>query len=259
MEKELKVALEPGTDGAVSALPSPTGPGPGPGLKSRGKRGQKVRHEAYPRAVREAARAEAAARGAKVPEGLLECNERWREHGLQQRQVVFELHCRQGRSLTEVGEMLGITRVAVGYHWRQVQKRLAEEAPRTPEQMVMLREEIAARLRATIDETHLRKEAVLEDGQVTTVAAPPTPQLLAIRLRALEQMARLYDLNLEQPPAVAMPEGGPLPSPSPYVTPAALAEEVRVRRLELYRRGGAVGAGVAEGVGGAEIGGEAGF
>lgn len=228
----MDMALETETGGALSASASP---GPGPGLRSRGKRGQKLRHEAFPKAARKAARAEAVARGAKVPAGLPECNERWRERGMQQRQVVFELHCRQGRSLNEVGEMLGITKGAVTYHWRQVQKMLAEEAPRTPEQMVMLREEIAARLRATIDQTHPRKEVTLEDGQVTLVDAPPTPQLLAIRLRALEQMARLYDLNLEQPPPVALAEGGPLPPR--YVTPESLAEMMQQRRLELHGRG----------------------
>lgn len=143
------------------------------------------------------------------------------------RQAVFELHVRQGRSLDEIGEMLGIHRSSVAFHWKAMQMMLVENAPQTPEQMTAVREEIAARLRATIEQTHGRTE-VVEDGKVMTVESPPTPQMLAIRLRALEQMTRLYDLGLERPATAALP--------SVYMTPAALVEEVRLRRLELYRR-----------------------
>lgn len=165
--------------------------------------------------------------------------------GMHHRQVVFELHCREGRPLTEVAALLGMTHSGVSHHWVQVQEMLAEQAPRTPEQLTAVREEVAARLWATVEQTYGRTEVVDEDGEVTLVEEAPTPQLLAIRLRALEQISKLYGV-LGETPGVA---GGGVPGMavlSPYVTPAVLAEEVRARRLALYGRGSAAGVVEAE-------------
>ncbi len=57
----------------------------------------------------------------------------------------------------------------------------------------------------------------------------PPPPMLAIRLRALEQLARLYDLGLDaRAPAFA---------PQPYATSEEIAQSVRERMLELHERG----------------------
>lgn len=56
----------------------------------------------------------------------------------------------------------------------------------------------------------------------------PPPPMLAIRLRALEQLARLYDLCIDaRPPAFA---------PQPYATSEEIAQSVRDRVLELHHR-----------------------
>jgi hypothetical protein len=50
-----------------------------------------------------------------------------------------------------------------------------------------------------------------------------------MRLKALDQIAKLYDLSLETSAA----GGGPLP----YATPDDIADDVRLRVLEMHRRG----------------------
>lgn len=168
---------------------------------------------------------------------------RLRALGMHHRQVVSELHCREGRSLGEIAEVLGLSRAAVADHWRKAQEMLAQQAPRTAEEFTAMREGIAARLWATVEQTHGRTEVVGKDGEVTTVEAPPTPQLLAIRLRTLEQISKLYGICGEGPGTAgggngssSGPGSGSGPSAAGYVTPEALAELMQQRRLELHGR-----------------------
>lgn len=150
---------------------------------------------------------------------------------LQQRQAVFELHCRQGYSLREVGAMLGMPITTAQHHWAELKRMLAEETPMTPEEMTTMREEIAARLWVMVEQTHGRTEVTGEDGEVTRVEEAPTPQMLAVRLRALEQIARLYGVYGEASAA------GSSPALLPHEMPAELAVAVRQRQLEAYGRG----------------------
>lgn len=163
---------------------------------------------------------------------------------LHQRQAVFELHCRQGYSLHEVGVMLGVSTKTAAHHWAELKRMLAEEAPRTPEQWIAVREEIAARLWAAVEQTHGRSEFVGEDGEVTTVEEAATPQMLAVRLRALEQIAKLYGVCGEGP-GIPAANGGVTREPAVFVMPEVMVAEVRRRQLEFFRRCG------TEGVGGA--------
>ncbi len=188
---------------------------------------------------------------------------RMRALGMHQRQMVFEMHCREGRSLREIAEALGVTRDVVGYHWRQVQAQLAQNAPRTAEQLTAVREEIATRLWATVEQTYGRTE-VFEEGTMQVQEAPPTPPLLAIRLRALEQLSKLYGVAGELPPAAAATAeagdgtglgatatdgalgGAAGPPPLPFslalaqpghTPPLALSEAVRLRQMGRWQRG----------------------
>lgn len=169
----------------------------------------------------------------------------WQERQLgmrqHQRQAVFELHCRQGYSLEEVGVMLGVSTKMASHHWAELKRTLAEQAPNTPEQMTAVREEIAARLWAAVEETHGRTEVMGKDGEVTTVNEAATPQMLAVRLRALEQLAKLYAVCGEGPGIGIGAGGGTQAQPQPFVTPLAVMEEVRRRQVELFRRCGAGG------------------
>lgn len=174
---------------------------------------------------------------AKIHPKLSAWQERQLGMRLHQRQAVFELHCRQGYSLEEVGVMLGVSTKMASHHWAELKRALAEQAPSTPEQMTAVREEIAARLWAAVEETHGRLEVVGTDGEVTTVNEAATPQMLAVRLRALEQLAKLYGVCGEGPGIGA--GGEARAQPKPFVTPLTVMVEVRRRQVELFRRCGA--------------------
>lgn len=156
---------------------------------------------------------------------------RWLENrkvlGHTNRMVVVDLHVRKGKSLTEVAEALGITPQAVGQHWKDARQEIAAHAPTTEEDFIALREEMCARLRHTIEQTHIWMP--VEDpktGQEVMMEIPPTPQTLAIRLKAIEQLSKLYGVNLEREAAAT--------GPSPYAAPEQIAEDVKAKLLELH-------------------------
>jgi hypothetical protein len=71
------------------------------------------------------------------------------------------------------------------------------------------------------------ERAALPVAMPVPALVPPAP-MLAIRLKALEQLARLYDLGLDtRTPAFA---------PQPYATSEEIARSVRERVLELHER-----------------------
>lgn len=155
--------------------------------------------------------------------------ERMKTLGLSTRQAVFELHARQGRTLAEVAEIMGLSLSGIYQHWQAIKADIVANAPTTPEQFVAIREEIAARLMATIESTHSRAEFVDEaTGKATVIEMPACPKMLAVRLKALDQLAKLYGVNLEQQ---AQDTGQ-----QPYSAPDEIASEVRQKILELHQR-----------------------
>jgi DNA-binding CsgD family transcriptional regulator len=155
--------------------------------------------------------------------------ERMKTLGLSTRQAVFELHARQGRTLAEVAEIMGLTLSCIYQHWQAIKDDIVANAPTTPEQFTALREEIAARLFATIENTYARAEFVDETtGKATVIEMPPCPKLLAVRLKALDQLSKLYGVNLEQ-----QAQDGAQP---PYAAPDEIADEVRQKILDLHNR-----------------------
>ncbi len=65
-----------------------------------------------------------------------------------------------------------------------------------------------------------------EDGSAPVVSTV-TPPMLSVRLKALDQIVKLYDLGREARPAAAANAG--VPGPVPYATPEVIAELVRAR------------------------------
>jgi DNA-binding CsgD family transcriptional regulator len=183
-----------------------------------------------------------------------------RARGLMVRERVYELHVNHGLTLVQVARRLGIDDKTVWHHWRKLQSQIIANAPRSPDDFAALRERISAMLWQTIQltcpaplaeasavarratearETERKPLPVAAGGEVDERAAvpvampvpPPVPPapMLAIRLKALEQLARLYDVGLEQPTAAAF-------STLPYATPEEIAHDVRQRVLELHGR-----------------------
>lgn len=149
--------------------------------------------------------------------------------GATNRQVIFELHARQGRSITEVAQIMGLSYHAVYAQWELIKADVAANAPTTAEQFTAIREVIDTHLQNTIEATYAKAEIVDEKtGETQTIEMPANPQMLAIRLKALDQRAKLYGVNLEQQ---AQDTGQ-----QPYSAPDEIASEVRQKILELHQR-----------------------
>ena len=168
-------------------------------------------------------------------------------------EVVVELHVRQGRPLREVARALGVDGALMPELWRRKQRRLAERAPQREEEFTALREQICAALWQTVEctfpkvplpaagavDSTLRMGA---DGQMelplrfslppvpVLTPEPPSAPMLTVRLRALDQLAKLYDVGVAR--SAAETEEGP------YVMPEEIAEAVRLRMLAMHGRRG---------------------
>lgn len=172
-------------------------------------------------------------------------------------EVVVELHVRQGRPLREVARALGVDGTLMPELWRRTQRRMAERAPQREVEFTALREQICAALWQTVECTfpkvplpaapHAGRELALQmgaDGQMELplrfslppeplpTPEPPSAPMLTVRLRALDQLAKLYDVGVGRSPSGAEAEEGP------YAMPEEIAEAVRLRMLEMHGRRG---------------------
>lgn len=149
--------------------------------------------------------------------------------GLTEPQVVFDLHVRQGLPLLAVAQVLGLGLEAVRELWLQSRTARAALAPQSESDYTALREHISCALWQTVEATF---PDVMADADADEDADPPSassPPMLSVRLKALDQIAKLYDITLEQRPAAF--------APLPYATPDDIADDVRLRVLEMHRRG----------------------
>ena len=188
--------------------------------------------------------------------------------GLTQPQIIWELHVRQGRPLLEIAESLDLDLPTVSHDWRTLREQTAERAPRNDADWLTLRERISETLWRTVEMTFdtgtpREKEtssatasskakaktkstaASIEDEDEDDNAAaaphaaaaestapfpppPPSAPILSVRLKALDQLAKLYGLTLDPADTTT--------APKPYATPEDIAEAVRLRVLELHGR-----------------------
>lgn len=159
--------------------------------------------------------------------------ERNRARGMTQEQAVFQLFVNEGKSFIEISDELDLCISSVSKVWTRVKQDLADNAPKSPEEMSAMRELINARLEATIRATYPKLEVSpdidMETGQNLTIQPPANAAMMAIRLRALDQQAKLYGVNVEQSVLVT-----DLP---PYTAPEEIAARVTQRMLELHGRG----------------------
>lgn len=164
-----------------------------------------------------------------VPSRLRLWLARARGLGLTEPQVVFDLHVRQGLPLLAVAQVLGLGLEAVRELWLQSRAARAAQAPQSEPDFTALREHISCALWQTVEATF---PDVMADADADEDADPPnapSPPMLSVRLKALDQIAKLYDITLEQRPAAF--------APLPYATPDDIADDVRMRVLEMHRRG----------------------
>ncbi|MCX6849201.1 MAG: hypothetical protein NTY98_09800 [Verrucomicrobia bacterium] len=171
----------------------------------------------------------AAGVGAGVPACLRLWLARARALGLTEPQVVFELHVRQGLPLLEVARVLGLGVEAVRELWLQCRAARAALAPQSELDFTSIREHISAALWQTVEATFPDVMSMAEADEDADPPGASSPPMLSVRLKALDQIAKLYDITLEQRPAAF--------APLPYATPDDIADDVRLRVLEMHRRG----------------------
>ena len=176
--------------------------------------------------------ATAAAAGAAVPIRLQRWLGRARALGLREPEdLVFELHVRQGLPLLVVAQALDLSLTAVRALWEVGRATRAAKAPKSEAEMAALREHLSAVLWQTVEATFPTVPLLGAAGEDLDEEEPgPTsPPMLSVRLKALDQIAKLYDVGGAQSAAAG---GGPLP----YATPEEIADEVRRRVLEMHGR-----------------------
>ena len=170
----------------------------------------------------------AAAAEPAAPKGLRRWLGRARALGLTAPQLVFELHARQGVPLLEVAHVLELGLEAVRGHWLQARAARAAQAPQTEADYALLREHLCEVLWQTVEATYPEVVLAAEEAAADAPVAS-SPPMLSVRLKALDQIAKLYDLGVEQ----STPASGPLP----YATPEEIAASVRERLLEMHGQG----------------------
>jgi hypothetical protein len=176
----------------------------------------------------------------RIPRQIENWIERCKVLGLQTRQLVWELHVCQGHSKIETARLLDITRAAVWQHYEAAKREIYDRAPKNPEEFAAKREEIYDRLLSTYEEACKRTQVKTidqETGEEVLQELDADPRNLAIRLKCLDQMAKLHGLNLER-------ETGAGDEGKVYATPEDIALAVQARALAVHGRAGDVQAAV---------------
>ncbi len=161
-----------------------------------------------------------------------------RVKGLTGTELVFELHVRRGLALRKVAKVLRVGLGVVREHWWEIREARAAQAaledkpervrpplaPQSERDVAALREHVSVALWETVVATFAvpegRLEAEGEDDDAER-AALPSPSMLSVRVKALRQMARLYDVDCQGRTAAAAVV------PVSYATPEEIEESVR--------------------------------
>ncbi len=163
-----------------------------------------------------------------------------RVKGLTGTELVFELHVRRGLALRKVAKVAKVLRLGLGEvreHWWEIrvaraalapkrERVLPSLAPRSEGDLVALRERVSVALWETVVGTFAVPEVTVEgesESESEGDALVPAP-MLSVRLRALRQMAGLYDVDCKGRVAAAVVV------PVSCATPEEIAEAVRERR-----------------------------
>ena len=91
-----------------------------------------------------------------------------------------------------------------------------------------MRERLAAGIWATVEETFHKPVELKTDDSGNPLVMPTPPNLLMVRLKAFDQLAKLYGLNMESKPQRE--------DVKPYSTTPEIAEEIRKLILARYPR-----------------------
>jgi predicted transcriptional regulator len=160
------------------------------------------------------------------PRPLARRARRQRAQGIETEEKVWTLYVKGKRQATIASE-LGLSKSRISRYVARRLQRIEENAPCAPEELACMRELIADRLEATIEETYVDQEIIDEEtGEKQLERAPATPRMLAVRIKALDQLARLYGFNLPPQPHSEKPQ--------PFSAPLEIAAKVNQRILALH-------------------------
>lgn len=139
---------------------------------------------------------------------------RMRTLGLHQRQIVWELHVKQGHSIIKTAQLMGLSRQRVSVLFKELQEAVAENAPKSPEDYEFRRQQMESRL-----------YAVIEDAS----KFPFDSRMLAVRLKAIDQLCELRGLKMQ----ANVVTGSDV---SVLDTPEGIAQAVQERMLAVHGR-----------------------
>ncbi len=164
----------------------------------------------------------------RQPQQLARQSRRQRAHGLEIEEKVWRLYM-TGQRQVAIAAQLGVCPSRVCRYISRRLESIEQAAPRTGEEFAAMREQIAAKLWRVVEETHARP-GIVEDAtdEKDIIELTPTPQMLAVRLKSLEQLSRIYGL--------AMPVVQRNDAAQPYSKPSEIAERVQAMILEKHGR-----------------------
>lgn len=148
-----------------------------------------------------------------------------RAQGVEIEEKVWQCYI-SGKRQVGIAAELDMSESRVSRYIHRRLEKIEQGAQHSPEELTIMRERIAAGIWATVEETHA-KPTVL-DRESNGVEMPSPPALLMVRLRAFDQLAKLYSLNLECQPCRE--------NVTPYATPPEIASRVKGMLLELHGR-----------------------
>lgn len=154
----------------------------------------------------------------RQPRPLARQTRRQRAQAIEIEEKVWQLYI-TGRRQTAIAGQLNLSESRVSRYVARRLQRIEENAPCNPTKLAVMRELIAARLEATIEETYTDIEAKdAQTGEVQIIRGVSSAPMLAVRLKTLDQIAKLYGLNMQSQPNQE--------NEKPYATPP---EEIAAR------------------------------
>jgi DNA-binding CsgD family transcriptional regulator len=123
------------------------------------------------------------------PRPLARQARRQRAQGIEIEEKVWRLYV-NGRRQVAIARQLNLSESRVSRYVARRLQRIEENAPCNPDELVIMREHLAEALWATVAETHPdTREGTCQ------VTIPATVPMLSVRLKVLDQLARLYGVN----------------------------------------------------------------
>ena len=133
----------------------------------------------------------------RQPRPLARQARRQRAQGIEIEEKVWQLYA-TGRRQAAIARQLNLSESRVSRYVARRLQRIEKNAASNPDELAFMREQLAVCIWGTIAETHLRPDSVSGKGGGPVMAKKmeASAPMLAVRLKALDQLAKLYVLNL---------------------------------------------------------------